>query len=109
MCGHLKALLPILSKVPAQAFEAFTSPPVGNTTLLDGRTAAPDKALIGGTNAALWMKPATEIISEIEEHLDQLPHHRGIVVSTAGVIPPMAKPETVKQVCDWVHAYPAKM
>jgi uroporphyrinogen-III decarboxylase len=109
MCGHLKALLPELAKIPAQAFEAFTSPTLGNTTLLDGRSACPDKCLIGGTNAMLWTRPANEIIAKIEQDLDELPHHRGIVVTSAGVMPPLCKPETIKQVCEWVKQYPARM
>lgn len=109
MCGHLKALLPDLSRIPAQAFEAFTSPTLGNTSLLDGRSACPDKCLVGGTNAMLWTKPAREIIAKIENDLDELPHHRGIVVTSAGVMPPLCKPETIKQVCEWVKQYPARM
>jgi cellobiose phosphorylase len=35
MCGHLKALLPRIGELPAVAIEAFTRPPVGNTTLAD--------------------------------------------------------------------------
>lgn len=108
MCGHLKAILPDLAKIPAQAFEAFTSPPVGNTTLLDGRTVCPDTCLVGGTNAVLWTKTAAEIIAGIQESLDELPHHRGIVVTSAGVMPPMCSPETIKQVCAWVRQYPAR-
>lgn len=109
MCGHLKALLPDLAQIPAQAFEAFTSPTLGNTSLLDGRTACPDKCLIGGTNAMLWTKAAGDIIAKIEQDLDELPHHRGIVVTSAGVMPPLCKPETIKRVCEWVKQYPGKM
>ena len=109
MCGHLKALLPELAKIPAQAFEAFTSPTLGNTTLLDGRRACPDKCLVGGTNAMLWTKPADEIIATVEHDLDELPHHRGIVVTSAGVMPPLCKPETIRSVCEWVKAYPGRV
>ncbi len=109
MCGHIKALLPDLAKIPAQAFEAFTSPTLGNTTLLDGRTQCPDKCLIGGTNAMLWTRSADQIISQIETDLNALPHHRGIVVTSGGVMPPMCKPDTIKRVCDWVKNYPVKM
>jgi uroporphyrinogen-III decarboxylase len=108
MCGHLKALLPDLAKVPARAFEAFTSPTLGNTTLLDGRAQCPNTCLIGGTNAMLWTKPANDIIGRIESDLDALPHHQGIVVTSAGVMPPMCKPETIKAVCDWVKLYPPR-
>ena len=109
MCGLLKDLLPDLAQLPVAAFEAFTSPTLGNTTLLDGRTACPDKCLIGGTNAMLWTLSADRIIAKIEEDLDALPHHRGIVVTSAGVMPPMCEPETIREVCEWVKAYPARM
>lgn len=105
MCGHLKALLPDLATLPVQAFEAFTSPTLGNTSLLDGRSACPDKCLVGGTNAVQWTKTAQEIISKIEHDLDELPHHRGIVVTSAGVMTPLCKPETIRHVCEWVKHY----
>jgi hypothetical protein len=109
MCGHLKLLLPMLSELPAQAFEAFTSPPVGNTRLLEGRAACPEKCLIGGTNAVLWTRTADEITAEIERDLDALPHHRGIAVTSAGVMPPLCPPETIRAVCAWVKQYSARM
>ena len=109
MCGHLKDLLPDLSKLTADAFEAFTSPKLGNTTFLDGRNACPDKCLIGGTNAVLWTQTTEEIIDQIGADLDALPHHRGLVVTSAGVMPPLCKPETIKSVCDWVKEYKLRM
>jgi len=109
MCGHLKTLLPDLAQIPAHAFEAFTSPTLGNTSLLDGRSACPDKCLIGGTNAMLWTTTADEIIAKIEEDLAELPHQRGVVLTSAGVMPPLCKPETIKRVCEWVRQYPARM
>lgn len=108
MCGHLKALLPELETLPVAGFEAFTSPAVGNTTLADGRAACPGKCLIGGTNAALWLQPAERIIATLERDLDALPHHRGLIPSSAGMMPPGAKPATVKAVVDWLHRYPAR-
>ena len=108
MCGHLKALLPDLARVPARAFEAFTSPTLGNTTMLDGRTHCPETCLIGGTNAMLWTRPAAEIIARLKADLDVLPHHRGIVVTSAGVMPPLCRPETIRDVCQWVRGYPAR-
>jgi len=108
MCGHLKALLADLARLPVAAFEAFTTPTVGNTTLLDGRSACPDKCLIGGTNATLWTRSAGEIIDGIRRELDCLPHHRGLVVTSAGVMPPLCKPQTIRTVCEWVKTYPAR-
>lgn len=109
MCGHLKALLPMLAEVGAKSFEAFTSPPVGNTRLVDGRLACPDICLIGGTNATLWTQPLERILGELEQDLDALPHHRGLVVTSGGMQPPMASPDTLKAVCRFVADYPVRL
>lgn len=110
MCGHLKALLPDLNTLHVAGFEAFTSPTLGNTTLLDGRTACQNVCLIGGTNAMMWAyHSASEIIEQIKHDLDILPHHRGIVITSAGVMPPLCPPETIREVCEWVHNYPIIM
>lgn len=108
MCGHLRALLADLETLPVAGYEAFTSPPVGNATLADGRAASPGKCLIGGTNAALWLQPAERIIAELRTHLDALPHHRGLIPSSSGVMPPGAAPETIRAVIDWLHQYPLR-
>jgi uroporphyrinogen-III decarboxylase len=109
MCGHLKGLLDQLNNVPANAFEAFTSPTLGNTSFLDGRTGCPEKCLVGGTNAMLWLKSADKIIAKIKQDLDELPHHRGIVVTSAGVMPPFCRPETIREVCEFVKQYPVRL
>ena len=109
MCGHLKALLPDLATLPVQAFEAFTSPTLGDTTLLDGRTHCADTCLVGGTNAMLWTQSPDRIIAQIQKDLDLLPHHRGIVITSAGVMPPISPPETIKAVCEWLLTYPLRL
>jgi len=108
MCGFLKDILPDIRTVGAEAFEAFTTPPIGNTTFLDGRAACPDTCLIGGTNAALWLRPTEEIIEAIGRDLDELPHTRGIIPSSAGVMPPAASPEKIKAISDFVRSYPLR-
>ena len=57
----------------------------------------------------LWTQTTDEIIAEIEADLDVLPHHRGLVVTSAGVMPPLCKPETIKSVSDWVKEYKARI
>jgi uroporphyrinogen-III decarboxylase len=109
MCGKLKLLLPELAKLPVQGFEAFTAPPLGSTTLLDGRVGCPDKALIGGTHAMLWTRSADEIIAYIAQSLAELPNERGVVVTSAGVMPPLCEPETLRAVCDWVREHSVRV
>ncbi len=106
MCGLLKDVLPDIAELPAVGIEAYTSPTLGDTTLKDGRTACSDKCLVGGTNATLWTRPTEEIFSQIKHDLDELPHHRGIVLTSAGVMTPLCKPETIKEVADRVKSYP---
>ncbi len=107
MCGHLKLLLEDLNRLPNQAQEAFTPPPFGAATLTEGRSVCPDKCFIGGCGAGQWVTDdANKIIAYIEKQLASLPHHRGIVLTSAGVMPTGCRPETIKEVFDWIKAYP---
>lgn len=108
MCGKLHRLLSAIGALGATAIEAYTTSPVGDASLLDGRTAAPAMCFIGGTNATDWMEPTDAIIAQIKSNLSPLPHHRGIVVTSAGVMPPACRPETIRAVADWIKAYPAR-
>jgi uroporphyrinogen-III decarboxylase len=87
MCGKLDALLEMLDRLPADANEAYTTPPVGDTTLAAGRKRMPSKALIGGTNAALWLRPAEEIVEDVRRDLENCPDRRGIFLTSAGQLP----------------------
>lgn len=109
MCGHLKLLLEDLNRLPNQAQEAFTPPPFGAATLEEGRKACPDKCLIGGCGAGQWVEDdARKIIAYIEEQFSKVPHHRGIILTSAGVMPPGCSPDTIKNVFDWIKNYPNK-
>jgi uroporphyrinogen-III decarboxylase len=107
MCGFLKDVLHMLRPLSFAVVEAFTSPPVGNTDLLDGRLVLPDKCLFGGTNCLTWLKPVEGIIGEIESSLKALREngfgYNGVILSTAGMSPPGCKPETFREVCRYVQ------
>ncbi len=105
MCGYVKELLPDIEYVQANAFEALTPPPVANTTLSQAREVCENTCLIGGTGAVTWLKPAKEIIAEIETYLDELPHHRGIILSSGGVLPPDCHPDTLQDVFNWLKNF----
>ena len=109
MCGHLHALLDDLAAMDISVFEAFTTPEMGNTHLIDGKNHCPDTCLIGGTNATLWTKSADDICAGIKAELDALDNHRGVIITTAGIIPIGCRPETVRTVCEYVKAFPARM
>ncbi len=87
MCGFLGALLEMIDELPSQVNEAFTTPTMGDTTLADGRTRMPSKSLIGGTNAALWLRPAEDIVTTVAADLAACPDRRGIILTSAGVLP----------------------
>ena len=103
MCGHLRALLPRINELPAVAVEAFTTPPVGNTTLADRARLAPETAIIGGTNATLWLQPAEGIFEAIERSLAEAGALAGVVLTSAGVMPPMASIDKIRQVREFAR------
>jgi hypothetical protein len=82
------------------ANEAFTTPPLGDVTLADGRARMPSKALIGGTNATLWMEPAETIIRTVADDLAACPDRRKIFLTSAGVLPAGVSLDKARQVTD---------
>ena len=103
MCGHTNALLERIDTIPAASIEAYTSPTLGNTRLVDGRTRAPSKTLIGGTNVNVWLWPVERIQRYITDELAACEDNRRIVVTTAGVAPPGCPADTFRQVGQWIH------
>lgn len=98
MCGMLNALLELIDQLPAMVNEAYTTRPVGNTSLAEGRRRMPSKALMGGTNATLWLAPAETIIEDVRRDLAECPDHRKIFLTSAGVLPPAVSFEKAKTV-----------
>ncbi len=98
MCGKLKDLLPKIDELPAQSIEAFTAPPVGNTTIADRVHLCSTKAIIGGTDATLWLKPVDEICAAIEASIREAGTLRGLVLTSAGVMTPLCPIEKIRQV-----------
>ncbi|MFW6189004.1 MAG: uroporphyrinogen decarboxylase family protein [Planctomycetota bacterium] len=88
MCGLLDDLLEMIDRLPAHANEAYTTPPVGNVMLAAGRKRMASKALIGGTNATLWLAPVEKIVETVAEDLSNCPDRRKIFLTSAGVLPP---------------------
>ena len=88
MCGKLNAILEMIDALPALANEAYTTPPVGDASLAEGRRRMPSKALIGGTNAALWLQPVEAIVRAVAADLAACPDRRRIFLTSAGVLPP---------------------
>ena len=98
MCGTLNALLEMIDELPAVANEAYTTRPLGDCSLSEGRKRMPSKALIGGTNATLWLEPVSIIVATVEQDLAACPDRRKIFLTSAGVLPspvPFDKAEAV--------------
>ena len=88
MCGALNALLEMIDRLPAAANEAFTTRPLGDCSLTEGRKRMPSKTLIGGTNATLWLKSPEEIAEAVRQDLADCPDRKKIFLTSAGVLPP---------------------
>jgi uroporphyrinogen-III decarboxylase len=109
MCGKLLALLGRIDTIPAASIEAFTSPTLGDTRLVDGRTKAPSKTLVGGTRVNTWLAPVEDIKAYILGELEACPDHRRIVLTTAGVAPPACPAETFRAIGQWIPTVPVRM
>jgi uroporphyrinogen-III decarboxylase len=108
MCGQLKVLLGWIDTIPAASIEAFTAPTLGNTRLVDGRTAAPSKTLVGGTRVNTWLMPVERIRCYVAGELDACPDHRRIVLTTAGVAPPACSAEKFRAIGEWIPTVPVR-
>ncbi len=100
MCGLLNDILEMIDELPAMANEAYTTRPLGNVSLAEGRTRMPSKALIGGTNATLLLKPVEEIISEVAADLDNCPDRKKMFLTSAGMYPPQIPVEKTIRLVD---------
>jgi hypothetical protein len=103
--GRLKALLPELGTLPVTGIEGFTTPPDGDATLVDGRAACPHACFLGGTNASIWAGSPLEIIVHLDEQFEELPHLRGLVVTSGGLLPHSVDPKKLREICAWVQGY----
>jgi len=97
MCGTLNALLEDIDALPALVNEAYTTNPVGDVTLAEGRTRMPSKALWGGTNATLWLAPIDVIVETVAADLANCPDTRKIFLTSAGVLPPPVSFDKARQ------------
>lgn len=88
MCGTLNALLESIDQLPAVANEAYTTYPLGDVSLAEGRKRMPSKVLIGGTNATLWLEPVETIVQTVAEDLAACGGREKIFLTSAGVLPP---------------------
>ena len=98
MCGTLNNLLELIDELPALVNEAYTTHPVGDVTLADGRGRMPSKALIGGTNATLLTRSLDEIVETVAEDLRNCPNRRKIFLTSAGVLPPPVSFEKAQKI-----------
>jgi uroporphyrinogen-III decarboxylase len=98
MCGKLNALLEMIDELPAAANEAYTTRPLGDVSLAEGRSRMQSKALIGGTNATLWLEDADVIVKSVADDLAACVDRKGIFLTSAGVLPPAVSFEKAKKV-----------
>jgi uroporphyrinogen-III decarboxylase len=104
MCGTLNALLEDIDSLPALANEAYTTRPLGDVSLAEGRTRMPSKALIGGTNATLWLDTPETIVATVAADLEACPNRRKIFLTSAGVLPPPVSFEKARTVVEGLQS-----
>ncbi|MBT3271696.1 MAG: hypothetical protein HN368_00970, partial [Spirochaetales bacterium] len=106
MCGTLNALLEQIDGLPAIANEAYTTYPLGDVSLDEGRARMPSKSLIGGTNATLWLEEPEVIRDTVAADLRACADRRGIFLTSAGVLPPLVSLEKGKKTVEMLKGLP---
>jgi uroporphyrinogen-III decarboxylase len=96
MCGTLNALLEQIDELPSPVNEAYTTRPLGDVSLAEGRNRMPGKALWGGTNATLWLEDPETIAETVGEDISECPDRRKIFLTSAGVLPPLVSFEKAR-------------
>ncbi|HHY82896.1 MAG TPA: hypothetical protein GX505_09505 [Clostridiales bacterium] len=102
MCGKIKALMPLIDKIPAIAIEAVSTPPVGDVTIKEALEGMPSKTVCGGSNASIWNKPYYEAARIILEDIQAAGDVSRLYLSSGGTMPIEADPENVKMVWETV-------
>lgn len=103
--GHIEAILDDLAEMDNLIIEGVCSSPVGDTSLDMVRAHCPTARAAGGTNAALWLESADNVISELSTQLANMPNHNGIAITSSDMIPPATPIDTIIQVADFIENF----
>ncbi|MBI5305765.1 MAG: hypothetical protein HY868_26795 [Chloroflexi bacterium] len=88
MCGHIRALLPMLRDAHIDGIESLTNPPIGDTTLEEffhvlGRRVI----LCGGIDATLLLNGTPDQLQSHTRDVLRRTHNRHVILATADEVP----------------------
>ena len=105
-CGHVRDLMPLISREHIDALESLSPPPTGNITLADARKALNFSiAIIGGIEPTVLLGSSMEALEAYV--LEALRDTKGTryVAANADSCPPGVTEEKFKKIAQLVHAY----
>lgn len=88
-CGHLKALAPLIAESKIDALESITSPPTGNTDIVEISKILPERiTLIGGLEPTFLVNADDAAVkAKLQELVSELKGHR-VILANADSCPP---------------------
>ena len=102
-CGHLKALLPAIGRLPIDALESVSPPPTGNATISQARAALPGHiALIGGIEPVFFETCTMARLQAEVEALLASQAGRRYVLANSDSCPPGVSLDKLRAVAQWV-------
>ena len=105
-CGHLKDLLPLMSKIEIDVIESISPPPTGNIELWDARKILPDNiGLIGGIEPTIFLKSTMEELEVYVKYLLDTLKDTRYVLANSDSCPPYVAAEKFRLVADIVRNY----
>ena len=106
MCGHLSALLGLISQLDLDGIESLTPSPTGDTDLADAKAVLEDKFIIGGLDApSVKRKTAQEIRNWVKDILSRLPTREGIVLQVSDDVSYGTPLENLRAIGEIVEKY----
>ena len=89
-CGHLKALAPLIGSSKIDALESVSSPPTGNTNIVELSRVLPERiTLIGGLEPTFLFTASDEALQDKLDELVEELWGRRVILANADSCPPM--------------------
>ena len=105
-CGHLRALLPQMTKTPIDMIESISPPPTGNVELWEAREVLPEHiGLIGGIEPTVFLNSTMKELEEYVYKLIEKVGNKRFILANSDSCPPGVEIEKFKLIGEIVRSF----
>lgn len=104
MCGHIRALLPMLREARIDGIESLTNPPLGDTTLEEFFQGLGERAILcGGIDPTLLMNGTPDQIQIHARDILKRTQNRPVILATADEVPHGTRLENLRVIAQTIE------